>query len=463
MSGLGKLMIDIAQDYPKKLFEERKQLFYDVFDNTIPKRVPISCNLPYEFCIEYAGLPLAETQWTLNNLEEALDKACMITRSDTSPFGYARFPAYLQILGAKGMKMGSDGMIQCPEVIAMYADEYDQLINNPFDFLMEKVLPRKNTELDSDAVTRSIVFAKAFKAYFDYLGSSGMIEAKLREKYGFYSIPMESSGVVLAPFDYIGDNLRSIKEIMVDAKRYPEKIADACESLLPLNMKNGLPMVPSKYGQTFIPLHIAPYLGRKEFDKLYWPGLYKTVHSLAANGQPCNLFCEQNWMRYMDYLEELPAGTRILFEYGDPQLVKDRLGKKFIISGFYPLTYLQTATKQQCIDKAKELIDILAPGGNYIFDFDKGPLSLSSVNVENYTAVLEYVSENTDYPNAGQLVTEEKFDSPIDFNIPEFKSKYYSSWKQYREKHPEINPIMEGIIASKLQPYEEMLFAMVSM
>src|SRR5690606_11325674 len=97
---------------------------------------------------------------------------------------------------------------------------------------------------------------------------------------------------------------------------------------------------------------------------------------------------EHDWMRYLDYLQELPAGTRFIFEFGDPQLVKDKLGKKFIILGFYPLILLKTGSKEQCIDKAKELLDILAPGGNYIFAFDKGAVSLDSINLDNYVAVM---------------------------------------------------------------------------
>lgn len=102
-------------------------------------------------------------------------------------------------------------------------------------------------------------------------------------------------------------------------------------------------------------------------------------------------------MRYIDYLAELPAGTVMMFEYGDPNLVKEKLGAKHIISGFYPLSLLKTGTKQQCIDKAKELIDILAPGGGYYFSFDKVIITQDSTNVENTKAVLEYVSSNANY------------------------------------------------------------------
>jgi hypothetical protein len=106
---------------------------------------------------------------------------------------------------------------------------------------------------------------------------------------------------------------------------------------------------------------------------------------------------ENDWTRYLDYLAELPAGTVMLVEYGDPKKFKETLGKKHVLSGFYPLTLLKTGTKQQCIDKAKEIIDIMAPGGNYYFAFDKVIITQDSVNTENVKAVLDYVRDNAAY------------------------------------------------------------------
>ena len=84
------------------------------------------------------------------------------------------------------------------------------------------------------------------------------------------------------------------------------------------------------------------------------------------------------------------------FEYGDPQLTKKKISKH-IITGFYPTVLLQTETKQKCIDKAKELLDILAPDGGYIFNVDKNIMSLKGSVAENYRAVLEYVSLHGNY------------------------------------------------------------------
>ena len=140
------------------------------------------------------------------------------------------------------------------------------------------------------------------------------------------------------------------------------------------------------------------------------------------------MFCEHDWMRYLDHLSELPENTRLYFEYGDPQTIKDKLGKKLVLGGMYPITYLKSATKQQCIDKAKELLDIMAPGGNYIFNFDKSPLSPADVNFDNYIAVLEHVRDNTNYANAGERVRNvENHGKLLDREIPEIGR---ASWRE---------------------------------
>lgn len=449
----------------KSLQKERKKLFQDLFDGKIPRRVPISATLPLEFCIQYAGLPLAETQWTLEGVEEALDKACEMTSSDLYPFRFPRYPAHLEILESKAFVMGSKGFIQHPEVIGMEVEEYDEFIKNPYDCIVEKVVPRLYPALNTDPVTRSFVMAKAFKAFYDYVEAYEKIEVRLVEKYGFHRIPRESFSIITAPFDFVTDFLRGFRGMAMDVKRCPEKVIEACEAILPIQIKRGIPPRPSKFGYTFIPLHMATYLRTSDFEKLYWPTFFKMVNTLAEAGQPVLIGCGNDWMRYLDYLYELPENTRLYFEFGDPKLVKEKLGKKHVISGFYPLTYLQTATKQQCIDKAKELVDILAPGGKYYFEFDKSPITLDSVNVENYAAVLKYIAKNAKYDNPGEniIVENTTLNEIKEVKLPEFKSKYYKPLKDYKGKSLDISAKIKEIKASKLQSYEEMIFDMMFM
>jgi hypothetical protein len=380
----------------KKLQEERTQLFKDLFDGKIPKRVPISVNFPLEFSIQYAGKDLAKAQWDTSMLGEIFEKICKNFISDVLPVQALRFPVYYKMLGARNFIMSSSGFLQHPEVSGLEAGEYDEFIKSPYNCIMKKVLPRIYTELNTDPVQRSLVMAKAFKAFYDELNNVTVIYEKLIEKYGYSSFG-NTNGFIEAPFDFMSDQLRGFKGMTGDIRRRPDKVAAACEAVTPILVKGGIPASPSKYAGTFIPLHMAPYIRTKDFEKLYWPSFKREVEELAAAGQPSLLFVENDWTRYVDYLYELPENTRMWFEYGDPKFMKEKLGKKHILTGFYPISMLKTGTKQECIDKAKELVDILAPGGKYMFGFDKAIITADSIKIENLQAVLEYVAKNADY------------------------------------------------------------------
>jgi hypothetical protein len=380
----------------KKLQEERTQLFKDLFDGKIPKRVPISVNFPLEFSIQYAGKDLAKAQWDTSMLGEIFEKICKNFISDVLPVQALRFPVYYKMLGARNFIMSSSGFLQHPEVSGLEAGEYDEFIKSPYNCIMEKVLPRIYTELNTDPVQRSLVMAKAFKAFYDELNNVTVIYEKLIEKYGYSSFG-NTNGFIEAPFDFMSDQLRGFKGMTGDIRRRPDKVAAACEAVTPILVKGGIPASPSKYAGTFIPLHMAPYIRTKDFEKLYWPSFKREVEELAAAGQPSLLFVENDWTRYVYYLYELPENTRMWFEYGDPKFMKEKLGKKHILTGFYPISMLKTGTKQECIDKAKELVDILAPGGKYMFGFDKAIITADSIKIENLQAVLEYVAKNADY------------------------------------------------------------------
>lgn len=379
-----------------ELAQERTQIVQDVLDGKIPKRVPVAASFSIEFCIQYAGKDLVEVQWKTELAEEVFDKVCADFKADMLPVNAFRIPSFYRILGAKNFVMSSNGFIQHPEVEGMALEDYDYFISSPYDCIVERILPRIYSELNTDSPKRSIVFAKALKAFYDEMGYLGMVYNKLIQKYGYAKVSL-FGGFTEAPFDFLADQLRGFKNITVDVRRIPEKVEAAVEAALPLLLKAGTPPMIDKYSVTFIPLHMAPYLRNKDFERFYWPTFKKLVDALAERGIASNLFVEQDWMRFLDYLYELPENTIMRFEYGDPKLVKEKLGKKHILSGFYPLTLLKTGTKQQCIDKAKELIDILAPGGKFIFDFDKAPITVDSINVDNARAVLEYVAANANY------------------------------------------------------------------
>ena len=155
--------------------------FTDVYDGVIPKRVPIGAVLPLEFCIQYGGLDLGKTQWTLDGVYEATDRLCGELPLESAPLGTPRYPAYLTLLGAKTYVMGDSGFMQHPEVMGMEPEDYDDFIKSPRDFIIETIFPKLFTNWEKDSVSRALSFAGALLAHNDYQNKHAAIVKKLRE------------------------------------------------------------------------------------------------------------------------------------------------------------------------------------------------------------------------------------------------------------------------------------------
>ncbi|MCF6096490.1 hypothetical protein L1766_05630 [Thermovorax subterraneus] len=446
----------------KKLREYREKLFRDVYSGVIPDRFPVSDGLSPEFLIEYAGKDFLTTQYqyTPELLIEIGEKAMELVRGDNFAMAWARNPISLMFQKSKSFVMSKTGMIQHPEISGLEPEEYDEFIKNPFDFVVEKIMPRYNAALDADPVTRSINFTRIVFAQMDQQRAFDIANNYLVEKYGFFSPPPGTMGLQLIPFDFLADFCRGFTKIVLDIKRCPEKVLEAVEALMPLAIWIGKTPEVSILGANMIMTHMATFLNQKDFEKFYWPTFYKLCHICAERGQAVWIFCEDDWTRYIDYLQELPPGTRLHMEYGDPKLFKEKLGKKMVLSGFYPITLLKTGTKQQCIDKAKELIDILAPGGNYIFGFDKHAMSINDINPENYVAVMEYVLENAKYENPGQPVTTEKREDEVkkfSHEYPPFKSKYIVPFEEFIKDYPIVDERVVPYMKAAYEKYTGMV------
>ncbi|WP_246169675.1 uroporphyrinogen decarboxylase family protein [Alkalibaculum sporogenes] len=371
--------------------QSKNQLFIDIDEGKIPKRVPVYTWMDITYIMQYAGVDLRKAQWDVDKFKDMIEIGAKSFQSDINPATFTRIQPVYNILGAQNFVMSSEGQIQHPEITGMGPEDYDEMIADPYKYTHDKILPRLYKNLDTTPEEKAKVFAKAFKAHSDIFGQIFAHHDLMNEKYGLANDRVGCQTV--APFDQVADQFRSFTGISSDIRRCPDKVVAACEAVTPMMLKAGVKPHSSRQKRTFIPLHMAPYMREKDFEKFYWPTFKALIEGLWENGAAPLLFVEQDWTRYLDYLNELPAGTQMMFEYGDPKVIKEKVGKKHIVTGLYPLTLLARGTKQECIDKAKEIVDILAPGGNYIFTFDKVAINIKDANPENIIAVNEFVKE----------------------------------------------------------------------
>lgn len=429
------------------LQQERSQLYSDFYHNKMPGRMPMGINLGQHLVAEYGGQNLFDFQFDYSKMAEPAKALCEKIYSDSclvlpANFLLSRTPSMYQLYGSQSFVMGHGGFVQHPEVVGMKDDEYGQLIEKKFDFLVETVIPRQHKNLDPK---NPILMAASIQMGIQALKNdeAAFIPTffELIQTHGYYpGSPLGSFNFTEAPLDFIADQLRSFSGISMDIRRHRSQLKEAADAIMPLLYHWGLPGNIHPEGSVFIPLHMPTFMREKDFVEVYMPSYKAMLQQYAAVGARPNMFCEDDWSRYLDILlSEIPAGSQLAFEYGDPQTIKDKLGKKFFITGLFPSSSLKTDTPQQIVDRAKKFLDIMLPGGGYIFGFDKNPLTLKEVNLESLAALTEFVRDYAKYDNPGEpfgtVLNSEGF--VFDENIvPKPRSQYLFNWDAFKEKYP---------------------------
>lgn len=451
-----------------ELKEYRTKLYTDLYSGIIPDRVPINDGFGIEYFIKYSGEDLMLAQYSLTTekiigwMEKVRDDFAV---GDTFNTGSPRNAIGSFFQKSTQNVMSKSGFIQHPETSALSDAEFDEYIKAPYDYTQSVIRPRASQSYVEDPVMRTINFMRYYFAAQDFNKTNGAANAYIAEKYGLFTTPAGSTGRNPVVFDNLADSARGFSQIVLDIKRCPQKVLDAMEALMPYAIYSSNKSKAHILGANNIMTHMGPFLRQKEFDKFYLPNFIKICHISAQRGQASSIFCEQDWTRFIDELSELPMGTRLYMEYGDPQKFKDKLGKKFVLGGFYPVTLLKNGTKEQCVDKAKELMDILAPGGNYFFRFDKVVLDTADIIPENYTAVMEYVLEHGKYTNAGEKVSDVDPETTIhrgyDKDYPEFKTKYIQSFEEFSADYPVADEKATELVKAAYDKYTAMALATI--
>jgi len=415
---------------------------------------------------DYAKVDRRAAYWDPTLLKDAIEELCRLIPSDTciySPTVYT--PVSSQPLDAINRMMSSTGLMQHPNTQCMEPEEYDEFIEDPYAFIVDKCIPRLYKALCPDTNPGRYVFALTQEQHMRRLVAmkEGAMLQEINKKFGYPEGKRGSACRV--PMDWIADQLRSFDGICLDIRKRRDKLIAALEACYPMLYKIGLhPNYPNvdRDAMTSFQLHMASYLRVKDFAEVWLPTWKRQLEDYAALGMRCSAFMEHTWSEpLLDYMNELPVGTYFTFEATPPQLMKEKLGKRHVLGGGFPLSYLITCTKQEIIDKTKEWLDIMMPGGQYIFSFDKTPLSMSDVNLENLIAVCETVLEYGVYSNAGEPTGEVfRKEDYQHSNPPEFTSKRFMSFEQFCEKYPQTPENARAIFENAEKAMLSTMFSM---
>ncbi len=363
----------------------------------VPDRVPIYMNIGF-FPAYEAGITAEEVVHDYSKLTLAWQKAMLDYRLDT--YGGSGTPgpgkAY-EILDYKlyllpGHGAAPDSPYQCVEGEYMKEDEYDELIDDPSDFMMRTFMPRIFGKLEPFSTlsavesTIELPFTSAYltawgtpevRTALEALMRAGEEALKWRQAVSECDNEIVANGITLfaggyskAPFDVLSDTLRGTRGLTIDLYRQPDKVITAMERLVPIMVKMGVTAArASGRPLVMLPLHKGAdgFMSDEQFRRFYWPTLRDVIMGLINEGAFPFLFAEGGYESRLDYINELPKGrTAWHFDFTDMGKAKEIMGRTACILGNVPLSLLNTGTEDEVKEYCRKLIDVAGKDGGFI-------------------------------------------------------------------------------------------------
>ena len=380
------------------LYQKRLNRYLTAMDCGKPDVVPVAFGVG-EWVNKYAGITLQELYYDLDKSNQIVDEMLEGLDFDIFKGGPVLWwPPMFDAMGSKlykfpGIGVDENSTFQFNEQEYMKADDYDEFIASPTEWLVNHYLPNISSELANPGSYRATIALIKGAAAFAIAGSKSTAAfAKWTVDHGIVG---QTAGFTKAPFDTLGDALRGMKGILLDLRRRPDKVLAACEAITPHNVNYALAGAGADTRfPSFAPLHRGayPFLNPQQWDNYYWPSLKATIEGMWAKGKRMLFYAEGDWTPFLDRIAQLPEKS-IVFQIDttDPKKAKEILGGKFCLQGGVPTTLLTYGTPEKVKEHVKRTIDELAGDGGFILD--SGGVIMGDAKKENLLAMIEAARE----------------------------------------------------------------------
>jgi hypothetical protein len=379
-----------------ELFEERLGRYQACIALEPTDRIPIAPGTNY-FSEVYSGYNQQEILYEPEKWLEAEKAFCRaFPEVDVLRNNRIWGPLY-DAIGAKTYKLsGRDleptAQFQFVEQEYMKADEYDSLIKDPPQFIIDVLLPRILGELADRGSGRSyIAMVKGGMAQM-MMGQIMRNRAEVLAKE--CGMPQPMAGFFYAPFDCLGDAMRGLTGILMDTYRQPDKVLEACDMLVDEMVYLGLSTGdPLKRYPIFVPTQKRTFLSPDQFDKFYWPSFKKVMGMLIEAGYKIRAYLEGDWGRHWHHMLEMPKGTVLcdIDTQGDIFKAKKDIGHHQCIAGGMPDSALILGTPEQVRAQVKLLCETVGKGSGFIIN--AGCNIPYTTKPENFKAMVDAIME----------------------------------------------------------------------
>lgn len=297
----------------------------------------------------------------------------------------------------------------------MKADEYDLFINDMSDFVFRRYLPRTIGLLEPlqyfPPLPNSLGFPNIFLGPMSNpqvqemllkMVEYGKEEAKwqiplmkFRQMAMAEGYPSMMGAFAHAPFDLMGDTLRGTHGIIMDMYRQPDKLHEAMEKLVPLNINiavtaanmSGIPVA-------MFPLHKGDdtMMSDEQYREFYWPTFRKVIVGIYEEGVVPMLFAEGKYNERLEIIKDLPRSSAVwYFDQTDMFRAKEILGDTLCLMGNVPTSLLCTGSPEEVKEYCRKLIEVVGKGGGFILAGGAMPYKCNPDNLHAMSeATFEY-------------------------------------------------------------------------
>lgn len=382
---------------PQELFNERQQLIEDTIALKPTKRVVNAVRVNYWPYTEY-GMTLADALRDYERGNQCFIQYHKDFAPDVASMCSANYPSKVyEIAGLKTVRWPGDpkgldvnAPYQFIEYETMLEDEYDEFLDSPIQFALGKHMPRTvelfepmyNLNWQSmctritgaiDAFTSPAMLDmyKKLEQCAEILSDWRAHSGKLKQTLMDMGYPFISGTGSATAFDMLADSLRCTMGFFADLLEQPENVRRVLDVFVEQHIQGSLAQCKAtgcKYAWVMLHKAFDNFISDETYAQFYWPYLRKWILAMIDAGLTPVVFTEGPYNTRLKYLVDVPPGKVIYhFEEVDFRKVKAELGGIACVMGGYSNQSLMFDTPQQVSDKVKEILDIMAPGGGYMF------------------------------------------------------------------------------------------------
>lgn len=415
--------VQFVSSEAKEKYQERVTRLIKAIKMEEPDRIPLNL-APGAFPAIYSGGTLKEHMYDFQKMKDDFIKFHQEFDMDFAMAPLAWPGKLFEILDFKLMRWPGHGVpedgtfFQYVEDIYMKEEEYDELINNTYDFYLRKILPRITGTLaplqtlgtfnpaffvpvgfvapfaNPELQNAFQQLAKASEVFMEWAMAIGETVQQIHSM-GF---PTWGSSLTITAYDMIGDFLRGTQGIMLDMFRCPDKLLEAIDKFTPQTIELGLSNVETDLCPViFIPLHKGSdtWMSNEQFEKFYWPCLKKLMVALYEEGLVPFPLAESTYNKRLDIIADVPHGSTMWwFEDIDIKRAKEVVGKNTSIAGGVTASLLSAGSKQEVKDCVKQLVEDCGNNGGYMMSVTA---SIEQAIPENLNTLMEAVREYGTY------------------------------------------------------------------